>query len=448
MNAFKRWAALAASALLLTTAAVHAAPPANDLAFRLPAVPLVASDPYVSVWSMADHLTDDTTRHWTRREHPLVSLIVIDGEHYRIMGTEPKNVPAMKQVGVRVLPTRSVYDFDDGHVHVTLTFLTPSLPENLDVLARPLTYLTWTVRAVDGIAHTVSIYDSTSSLLAVNSPDQKVTWARTTTDGLTVLRVGTVDQTLLQPAGDDTRIDWGHAYVAALAGQSRAAIGSSASLSDHFINRSDVPDRDDTRMPRAANDQPPCLAFVFHMGSVRVEPVTRHLMIAYDEIYAQKFLGRKLRPYWRRDGATTDDLLRSAERDYPDLVRRCEDFDSELMADLTRAGGVRYAHMAALGFRQALAGCGLAADANKQPLLFAKENSSNGCVATVDVIYPAALSFCSWGRRMPRPLSLRPWSTARRRAGSSLSLRTTWGPIRRPTARSTAVARTRLTKPT
>ena len=118
-------------------------------ALRPPAVPLVASDPYLSIWSMANRLTDDTTRHWTRRPHPLVSLIRIDGQTYRLMGAEPKGLPAMKQIAVNVLPTRTVADFDDGHVQVKLTFMTPSLPDDLDVLARPLTYLTWDVRSVD-----------------------------------------------------------------------------------------------------------------------------------------------------------------------------------------------------------------------------------------------------------------------------------------------------------
>ena len=112
-------------------------PPAAKTAFRPPAVPLVTSSPYLSVWSMADRLTDDDTRHWTRREHPLVSLIRIDGKPYRLMGKAPEQVAPLPQVGVRVLPTRTIYDFEGGHVHVKLTFLTPALSDDFEVLARP-----------------------------------------------------------------------------------------------------------------------------------------------------------------------------------------------------------------------------------------------------------------------------------------------------------------------
>src|SRR5262249_54017409 len=91
------------------------------------------------------------------------------------------------------------------------------------------------------------------------------------------------------------------------------------------------------------------------------------------------------------------DLLQSAEKDYAALLKRCETFDQELMADLEKAGGRRYAEISALAYRQALAGCGLAADSNKQPMLFTKENTSNGCIATVDVIYPAAPQFLLMG---------------------------------------------------
>ena len=115
--------------------------PASAAAIRPPAVPLVTFDPYLSIWSEADRLTDDVTRHWTHREHPLVSLIRVDGQAYRLMGSEPKDVPAMPQTGLEVTPTRSIYNFDDGKVQVTLTFMTPALPHDLEALALPLSYL-------------------------------------------------------------------------------------------------------------------------------------------------------------------------------------------------------------------------------------------------------------------------------------------------------------------
>ncbi len=204
--------------------------------FRPPAVPLVTSDPYLSVWSEADHLTDDVTRHWTHHSHPLVSLIRVDGTASRLMGDEPDNVPAMPQVGLEVTPTRSIYQFEDSHVHVTLTFMTAALPDDLEALARPLTYITWSVRSVDGIAHAVLIYDSVSGLLTVNRADEPVTWARESdgskynpkhiiSGGLTIMRIGTAQQPILGSSGDDHRINWGWAYLAAPARKTQSIIG-------------------------------------------------------------------------------------------------------------------------------------------------------------------------------------------------------------------------------
>src|SRR5438874_1505695 len=103
---------------------------------RPPAVPLVACDPYFSIWSRGDNLNDVDTTHWTGKPHRLTSLVRIDGKTYRVMGASPTNVPALEQKSLTVLPTRTIYTFAGAGVELTLTFMTPALPDGLDVLAR------------------------------------------------------------------------------------------------------------------------------------------------------------------------------------------------------------------------------------------------------------------------------------------------------------------------
>lgn len=279
---------------------------------RPPAVPLVTFDPYLSIWSEADKLTDRDTQHWTHREQALASLIRVDGKSYRLMGAQPAGLPAFNQVSLQVLPTRSIYEFEDAGVHVTLTFMTAALPSDLNVFSRPLSYLTWDVRSVDGAAHQVSIYDSTSSQLAVNEPGEPVTWSRVAAGNLSVMRVGTQAQPILGSAGDDHRINWGYAYVAAPTAQASSAIGANGTLLHQFVESGNLPGADDAQMPRAVNDRTPVMAFVFDLGPVGAAAVERQVIVAYDEIYAIKYFGKNLRPYWRRDGMEPAELLQAA----------------------------------------------------------------------------------------------------------------------------------------
>ncbi|MGD0262742.1 MAG: DUF5127 domain-containing protein [Verrucomicrobiota bacterium] len=356
--------------------------------FRPPAVPLVTYNPFLSIWSGADHLNDANTKHWTGRAHSLVSLIRVDGKTYRLMGGEPKPLPAFTQQSVEVFPTRSLYEFEDAGVHVTLAFMQPALPDDLEVYSWPLSYITWNLRSADGAKHQIELYDSTSSQLAVNQADERVEWSRQAGGGLVLLRAGTQAQPVLGSCGDDHRINWGYAYAAAPGGLSKSAIGANRVLETSFVENGGLPEANDTRMPRAANDAEPVLAFVFDLGQVSGETVQRQVIVAYDEIFAIKYFGRKLLPYWARNGVKIEALLQTASRDYPELLARCEAFDKELMTDMTKLGGEKYARITALCYRECVAANGLAADANQQPLFFTKENTSNGDIATVDVFFP------------------------------------------------------------
>ena len=211
--------------------------------FRPPSVPLVTHDPYFSIWSPADRLTDQETVHWTGAKNPMHSMIRIDGKVYRIMGSNPTNIEPLKQTGLLVTPTRSVYEFRNSVIKLTLSFTSPLLTNDLDVLSRPVTYISWNIVSADGQTHDVQLYFDCSSEITVNTPEQSVTWEKPVIQGLNSAKIGCVDQKYLNKPGDNIRIDWGYAYLSLPEAQNAViSINSRTALFNSFIKLGTLPE--------------------------------------------------------------------------------------------------------------------------------------------------------------------------------------------------------------
>jgi hypothetical protein len=359
---------------------------------QAPATPLITHNPYFSVWSNTDKLSDSSTRHWTGHPQPLMGLVRIDARCFRIMGGDPESVPALEQTSLVVTPMHTRYTFQGHGVEIELSFFTPAFLNDLDLLSRPVTYLTWDVHSTDGSTHAVEVLLVAGAEMATSYPGQPVVFSRHRTATTQVLSVGTRDQAVLNRSGDDLRIDWGYFDIAVPDAESSETTISIRPW-ESFVSRGKLNSADTMEDPTPANRFAPQLAVSLEFGSVGVAPVTRHLLVAYTQEYAIQLMHQNLRPYWERNSKTTSAMLDEAEHDYAGLEQRGKAFDGELATDLTRVGGEHYAWLATLSYRQAIAAHMLVADADGNPMLFAKENFSNGDIATVDVLYPSAPLF-------------------------------------------------------
>ena len=304
---------------------------------------------------------------------------LVDFGLYRTDDTEKRLTQTAVQTSAEVQATRTIYTFTCGEVDLRLTFMAPALLEDLNLVSRPVNYMTYEVASNDGAEHDVEIYFEAGPQWARHADSQKSICETLADERFAYAKVGTVEQPVLQKYGDNVRIDWGYFDLAGDKTKYTTASGNPFAIRSEFIDAGTI-----------SSNKGEYLAITANIGKVGTKAVSDYIMVGYDDLYSILYYGEKVRPYWNRKGdSSIEQQFTLAADEYPSLVKRCEKFDAKLMADATEAGGKEYAELCALAYRQSIAAHKLIESPTGELAWISKENFSNGCLGTVDVTFPS-----------------------------------------------------------
>jgi len=299
------------------------------------------------------------------------------------------------QKSASVLPTQTIYTFECGPVDLDVNFTTPLLLDDLTLVSRPVSYLTYQVKSHDKSSHDVQIYFEATPQWAVNDDSQAVDFEKIERNGLSFLKTGTVEQPILQKKGDDLRIDWGYFYMTGKTDKStNMAFGDYWNTKKSFQRTGRIPASQPESLSQNMAKQMTVLAYSKDLGKISSNKIADFVMLGYDDIYSIQYFQKNLKGYWTNNGKTDIyQAFKSAENDYVSIMDRCDRFNKEMMDEAHKAGGKKYAELCALAYRQAISAHKLVKDDDGTLLFFSKENNSNGSIGTVDITYPSSPLF-------------------------------------------------------
>lgn len=307
---------------------------------------------------------------------------------------------AAQQKNVNVTATQTRYEFKAGGIDLSLTFTSPLLLDDLDLISRPVSYITYKVKSNDKKVHNVEVLFNASTNIAVNTPAQEVRAESSNFGPLSILKAGTTEQPVLQKKGDNLRIDWGYMYVA-----TPMANGATQYVVPLHNAVADFNSTAKIKRPTSLTGTKLSLSTVLRFGKVGASPEQQYVMLGYDDLESVQFFGQNLKAYWNSEGTKSfNSELVKANADYARLMARTNTFDAAMYKTASAAGGEKYAKLCVLAYRQAIAAHKLVKSPQGDLLFMSKENFSNGSIYTVDVTYPSAPLFLAYNPELVKGL--------------------------------------------
>jgi hypothetical protein len=220
------------------------------------------------------------------------------------------------QKKVTVNATQTAYQFTCGKVDLSLTFTSPLILNNLSLLSRPVSYINSKINSNDGALHEVQLYIGASTDIAANTSMQPITANKYTAKGLSILKAGTIAQSILEKKGDDLRIDWGYMYI---------AVPTSPSVQQSISNGDDLSNVFGKSSQDITEGKHLLLGTKVDLGKIGNTAKQQLLLVGYDDQYSVQYFTKNLRPWWhQKETDNIEQQLENAAKDYASTINKCE----------------------------------------------------------------------------------------------------------------------------
>ena len=340
----------------------------------LPSYPLLIKDPNFSLWSPYDRLNDGDVESWYGEKKQLYGFVKLGEQTYIFLGDKSRFLPLgireAVQTDLKISAFSTDYTFSLDGATLSLSFISPLLPTDLEMLGLPVCYVDYKIEGATGECE-FSLFLGANNCYNENdaaSIDRRTLGGVMPLSGFEASFFGLARQLPLSNNNDIIGADWGYWYL----GGEEGALLDERELVAYLTSGARSFDAKDAYRYIAAFAKMP----------------SGTLLVGCDDRACIDYFGDIRRGYML-ENYTMAQCLEMAHDAHNETMAKLAAFDEQLRRD-TKDAPASYLTILYASLRQSVGGHKLVRDKDGNVLFLSKENGSNGCIATVDVSYPSS----------------------------------------------------------
>lgn len=350
---------------------------------KLPSYPLFVKDPNFSLWSPTDELNAAHPKTWWGETKPAYGFVTTEEGVFCFLGNydeiAPLGVKKAEQIDLNVTSFTTDYKFKIGKGVLKVSFVSPLLPTDTDMMSMPVCYMNYRAAGVEKAE--ISLF--LNRRVCYNeqfSQNKGVRGGVAALDGFEAAFFGLKRQQYLSNNDDVIGADWGYFHLAAKEAFYTDDCGLAAYVSSGNKNFTSAGENAWLCAIEEAKFDGVCEKCGKNVAKGRIA-------IAYDDVVAIDYFGSfKKTAYLEK--RTIFEAIGNALTSANEIDERLAAFDADLKCKAEKIS-TEYYEILTASLRQSIAAHKIVRDDEGNLLFLSKENNSNGCIATVDVSYPS-----------------------------------------------------------